>query len=151
MKSYFHSLIPFLPFLLKSPSTAISRTRPNSRQQPTLMNFSSIGLSQLLTTTICSLGTSRYIASGRIPRKYRLLLSRIVLGVFADPLPSNRRPIVARVCSRGNMFTESLPSNGSIRHNIQLPSEKNWHLQAVVLRWTGILSFLRKPQKLIDI
>jgi hypothetical protein len=30
---------------------------------------------------------------------------------------SNGRPIVARVCSRGNVFTESLPSNGSIRHN----------------------------------
>jgi hypothetical protein len=32
-------------------------------------------------------------------------------------LPSNGRPIVARVCFRGNVFTESLPSNGSIHHN----------------------------------
>jgi hypothetical protein len=39
-------------------------------------------------------------------------------GLFSEPLPSNGRPIVARVRLRGNMFTESLPSNGSIRHNI---------------------------------
>jgi hypothetical protein len=45
----------------------------------------------------------------------------IVLGVFTDPLPSNRRPIVGRVGSRGNVFTESLSSNGSIRHNIFTP------------------------------
>jgi hypothetical protein len=50
--------------------------------------------------------------------KHRLLLSRIVLGVFTDPLPSNRRPIVARVGSRGNVFTESLHINGSVSHNI---------------------------------
>jgi hypothetical protein len=33
------------------------------------------------------------------------------------PLPSNILPIVARVGSAGNVFTESLPRNGSIRHN----------------------------------
>jgi hypothetical protein len=36
-------------------------------------------------------------------------MSCIVLGVFTDPLPSNKRPIVARVGSRGDVFTESLP------------------------------------------
>jgi hypothetical protein len=46
------------------------------------------------------------------------LLSRIVLGVFSEPLPSNRRLIVAHFGSRGNVFTESLPSNGSVRYNI---------------------------------
>jgi hypothetical protein len=81
------------------------------------MNTSSTELSQLLTTNR-SLGTSRYIASGRTTRKTRLLLFLILLGVFPDPLPSNKRPIVAQVGSRGNVFTESLPSNGSIRHNI---------------------------------
>jgi hypothetical protein len=45
-------------------------------------------------------------------------LSRIVLGVLTDPLPSNRSPIVARVGFRENVFTESLPSNGSTRHNM---------------------------------
>jgi hypothetical protein len=45
--------------------------------------------------------------------KHRLLLFRILLGVFTVPLPSNRRPIVA--LSRGNVFTEPLRSNESIR------------------------------------
>jgi hypothetical protein len=44
-------------------------------------------------------------------------LSRTVLGVFTDPLPINRLPIVASVGSRGNMFTESLPSNESVGHS----------------------------------
>jgi hypothetical protein len=72
-------------------------------------------ISELLTSN-CSLGSSRYIASGRTHGKHCLLLSRIILGVFTDPLPSNRRPTVTRVGSSGNVFTESLPSNGSIRH-----------------------------------
>jgi hypothetical protein len=38
--------------------------------------------------------------------------------VFTDPLPSNRRLIVTLVGSRGNMFTESLPSNWSLRHTM---------------------------------
>jgi hypothetical protein len=80
------------------------------------MNYSSNELSQILPTHY-SIGTTHYITSERLPRKHRLLLSRIILGVFTDPLPSNRRPIVARVGSRRNVFTESLPSNGSIRHN----------------------------------
>jgi hypothetical protein len=33
-------------------------------------------------------------------------------------LSSNKCPIVAHVGSRGNVFTESLTSNGSMRHNI---------------------------------
>jgi hypothetical protein len=38
--------------------------------------------------------------------------------MFTGPLPSNRSPTVANVGSRGNVFTKSLPSNGSIHHNI---------------------------------
>jgi hypothetical protein len=38
--------------------------------------------------------------------------------MFTDLLPSNACPTVARVCFRGNVFTESLPSNGYTRHNI---------------------------------
>jgi hypothetical protein len=101
MKFSLHSLIHFLPFLvnhLRVPSPEFDQILDNN----------------------CSLETSRYIASGRTPGKHRLLLSRIDLGVFTDPLPSNRRPTVARVGSRGNVFTESLPINGSIRHNIIL-------------------------------
>jgi hypothetical protein len=47
-------------------------------------------------------------------RKQRLLLLKIV---FTAPLPSNRRPIVERVCC-GNVFTNPLPSNGYTRHSI---------------------------------
>jgi hypothetical protein len=64
------------------------------------------------------LGTSHYIASRQTPRKHRLLLSRIVLGFFTDPLSGIRRPIVACVGSRTNVFIESLPSNGYTRHSI---------------------------------
>jgi hypothetical protein len=50
--------------------------------------------------------------------KHHHLLSRIVVGVFTDPLSSNRRPIDARVGSRWNVFTELLPNSESIRHII---------------------------------
>jgi hypothetical protein len=39
----------------------------------------------------------------------------------AETLPSNGRPIAALVRFRGNVFTESLPSNGHIRHHILFP------------------------------
>jgi hypothetical protein len=39
-------------------------------------------------------------------------------GLFTDPLPSNGRPVVARVRFHGNVFTKSLSSSGSIRHSI---------------------------------
>jgi hypothetical protein len=47
-------------------------------------------------------------------RKHSLYCSS---GVFTEPLPTNRRPIVASVCLRGNVFTESLPNNGYTRHS----------------------------------
>jgi hypothetical protein len=60
-------------------------------------------------------------------------------GLFTDPLPSNGRPIVARVRSRGNVFTESLPSNGSIRHSIYVPTYSLNHLHYIrvylLCRW----------------
>jgi hypothetical protein len=52
--------------------------------------------------------------------KHYFLLSRIVLGVFIDPLPSNRRHMVARVGSRWNVFTESSTSNVCTRHSIYI-------------------------------
>jgi hypothetical protein len=39
-------------------------------------------------------------------------------GLFTHPLCNNRLPILVRVRMRGKVFTESLPSNGSIRHNV---------------------------------
>jgi hypothetical protein len=91
------------------------------------MNSSSTEFSQLLTTINCSHGTSHYIASGRTPWKHRLLLSRNVLDVFTDPLPSNRHPIVARVGSRGKVFAEPLPSNGSTGHNTLNRYRETWN------------------------
>jgi hypothetical protein len=44
-------------------------------------------------------------------------------GVFTDPLPSNGHPTVARVGSRGNVFTKLLPSNVCIPHNTKFSSE----------------------------
>jgi hypothetical protein len=67
----------------------------------------------------CSVPELYFITTLHGPRgKQRLLLSRIVSGVFTDPLPSNGRSIVVPVDSRGNVFAESLPNNGSIRHNM---------------------------------
>jgi hypothetical protein len=40
------------------------------------------------------------------------------LGVFTYPLARNIRHIFARIGFLGNVFTESLPNNGSLRHNI---------------------------------
>jgi hypothetical protein len=40
--------------------------------------------------------------------------------VFIGPLPSNGGPIVERLC-HGNVFADSLPSNGSTCHNILTP------------------------------
>jgi hypothetical protein len=37
---------------------------------------------------------------------------------FTDPLPRTRRLIVALLRLRGNVFTESLPSNGCARQSI---------------------------------
>jgi hypothetical protein len=65
-----------------------------------------------------------YNTSARTTQKPRPLYYRE--GWFIDLLPSNGRPIVARVRFRGNtsMFTESLPSNRSIRHNIFIYTDK---------------------------
>jgi hypothetical protein len=54
---------------------------------------------------------SAYIASGRTPRK-TLSQECVLIG----PLPSNGCPIVESVTT--GLFTEPLPSNGHMRHNI---------------------------------
>jgi hypothetical protein len=46
-------------------------------------------------------------------RKHKLYCSE---GLFTNLLPSNGRPTVARLRLCGNVFTESLNSNGYIRH-----------------------------------
>jgi hypothetical protein len=56
--------------------------------------------------------------------------------MFNDPLRSNGRPIVERVSFRGNVFTESLPNNESILHNMYLKYIINFdtNLHLVFLR-----------------
>jgi hypothetical protein len=106
MKSLHHA-IPFLSLL---------SDRFNS-SAPKLISWKA-GFSKLDSFLCCTVEfffiTNYHGSHG----KHRLLLYLIILSVFTDPSSSNRRPIVARVGSRGSVFTESLPSNGSIRHSM---------------------------------
>jgi hypothetical protein len=116
-KPCFHSLIPFLPFLLnhiRLPSPELDPFLDNNWLKWTLLQPNSLRSWQQLTAP---LQLPVVWPRGEPHGKHCLLLSRIVLRVFTDPLPSNKRPIVARFGSRGNMFTESLPSNGYTCHN----------------------------------
>jgi hypothetical protein len=112
MKSSFHRLIPFLVISLQ---LTIPKTRLNSLPQlPSsylgrLASWNSTFHSRLLFYT------AEHFA--RTTHKNSLYFSS---GVFTNPLPSNRYPIVARVDSSKNVFTESLPSNGYTRHNMIL-------------------------------
>jgi hypothetical protein len=118
MKSSFHSLISFLPFLLnhlRLPSPELDPVLDNNSVKWTLLQLNSLNFWQQL---IAPLELMVIWPRGWPQGKHRLLLSCIVLGVFTDPLPSNKRPIFARVGSHWKMFTEPLPSNGSISYNI---------------------------------
>jgi hypothetical protein len=99
MKSSFHSLIPSLLCLLNH----LGLSSPEL--DPVLDNNS--------FKRACS---SLYNHSERIMQKTQPLYCWE--GLFTDPLPNNGRHIIARVRFLGNMFTESLSSNESIRHNI---------------------------------
>jgi hypothetical protein len=110
MKYYFCSLIPFLHYFATAnseDSTQLNSSAPKliSRQAGVPKLYSSLH-SMLLNTSLQPLCTDH----GENP-------ASVIKEEFTDPLPSNGRPTVARVDSGGNVFTESLPSNGSIRHN----------------------------------
>jgi hypothetical protein len=90
----FHHLIPSLPFLLnrlRLPSLELDPLLDDNWLKWTLLQLNS----QLLTATTAPLELPVIQPRGGPHGKHRLLLSRIVLGVFTEPLPSNRRPIVA--------------------------------------------------------
>jgi hypothetical protein len=93
----------FLAISPQSPSTVISRTRPNSWQLTQVNSFST-ELSQLLRTN-CSFGTSRYIASWRTPRKTSSSMSRVIIGVFINPLPNSRRLLLRALAPAGMCLT----------------------------------------------
>jgi hypothetical protein len=139
MKSSRHSLIPFLPlfcswqfqrlYSVQFQAHISAGWRPENRL------FTSIYAAEHF-----------FITTLHRPCGKRLLLSRIVLDVFTYPLPSNRHPIVALVYSRGNVFTESLPSNGSIHHNNQYPSRdmnSSPHVSLIVIASANFLRWRR--------
>jgi hypothetical protein len=59
-------------------------------------------------------------------------------GLFTDTLSSNGRPIVARVRFRRNVFTDSSPSNESIRHSSMEIEVSNRQHYIGHYNWPGI-------------
>jgi hypothetical protein len=107
MKSSMHSLIHFLQLLLahlRLPSPELDPVLDNSLKRPFLSLYNPL---------------ARTTQETQPPYCVEVLIT--------DPLPSNGRP-VARVRFRGNMFTESLPSNGSKRLtiNTRLMRRRGW-------------------------
>jgi hypothetical protein len=98
MKSSFHRLYPSMPFLLKH------------------LGLPSPELDPILDNSLKRLSLFLYNPSARATQNTQLLYCWE--GLFTDPLPSKGRPILAHARFRWKVFTESLPSNGSMRHNI---------------------------------
>jgi hypothetical protein len=120
-KSSLHRLILSLPFLLNHLGLTSPELDPildNNSLKLTLLQLNSLNFWQKISqTTFLPL----YKLSARTTQKTQRLCCW--QGLFPDPLPSNWRLIVARVRFRGDVFTESLPSNGSICHNIYIRLE----------------------------
>jgi hypothetical protein len=109
MKSSFPSLVLFLPLFCSCQLNSIPSSYPGLLASRTRLDYccTSILVYAAEHFFITTLHGSR--------RKHSLYCWR---GVFTAPVPNNRRPIVARFGSRGNVFTESLSSNGYTRQNI---------------------------------
>jgi hypothetical protein len=103
---FFHSLTPFLPLFCNC------HFRRLDSVQFLCSQAGQAGISKLDSTETFFI-TTLYGPQ----RKHSFYCLR---GVFTDRSPINGRPIIARVCFRGNMFTKSLPSNGCTRHNIMI-------------------------------
>jgi hypothetical protein len=115
MKSSCHSLIPFLLFLLshlRLPSPELDPFLNNNWLNWTLLQVNSLNFWRQLKRPSLTF----YNTSTRTTQKTQPLYCSESL--FTDLLPCSGRPIVTRVGSRGNVLTESLPSNGSIHHTI---------------------------------
>jgi hypothetical protein len=64
------------------------------------------------------------VVSGRTQKKTPSLT---ITGRFIAPFPSNRRPYIVACSYVAGLFTEHLPRNGSMRHNIKTESkEAGW-------------------------
>jgi hypothetical protein len=111
VKSSFHSLIPFLPLFCSCQFRRLDSIQFLCSQAHTTAGWH-------IETRLTSLNwTLLYNHFERTTQKTQLLYCWE--GMFTAPLPSNRRPIAARVGSRRNVFTESLPSNGPIPQYVQ--------------------------------
>jgi hypothetical protein len=108
MKSPFHSLFPFLPFLLNH----LRLPSPDATQFSTTTDCSAWLRCLYSTTSVLYFRTLLIITLHGPRGKHSLYCWR---GLFTAALPSNRLPTVARVGSRGNVFTESLINNGYTR------------------------------------
>jgi hypothetical protein len=110
MKSSFHSLIPFLPLFC-----SCQFRRLDSIQFLCSKAHISAGW-RLETRLFCTIYAAEYFFITTLHGPRRKCSLCCWGDVFADPLPNNGRSIVVRFGSHGNVFTESLPSNESIRH-----------------------------------
>jgi hypothetical protein len=111
MKSSLHRLIPFLPLFCKWKFRRLDSVQFFCSQAHNLVGWS------LETRLLFHTAEHSFITTSHGPRRKHSLIT--------DPLPSNGRPIAVRVGSHRNVFTESLPSNGSIRHTIYNTSERH--------------------------
>jgi hypothetical protein len=114
MKPSFRSLIPFLPLFGSYQLNSIPSSSPRS-----LESRNSTRLLRLL----CSAKHVRITTLHGPRRKNSLYCWE---GLFTDPLSSNWHPIVACVRLCGNVFTESLPSNGSTCHNMKYKLQRSF-------------------------
>jgi hypothetical protein len=100
MNFSFHSLIFFLPLFCSSQAHIPACWHLETR----------LFTSRLFKHLLCPFIIPQYGPRRKQPLSYWG-------GLVSDLLPSNGRPVVARVRLRWNMFAESLTSNGSIRDN----------------------------------
>jgi hypothetical protein len=125
MESSFRNLIPFVALILRLsiPKTRLHSIPPLPSSYPArLASRNSTLISRfnysLFSATIITLYCRTFLIM-KLQGSRRKQSMYCWGGVFTSSLPSNRRRIVARFGSRGNVFKESLPSNGYIhtRHN----------------------------------
>jgi hypothetical protein len=136
MKSSLHSLIHFFPFLLNHlqlPSPELDPILSNSLKRPSV---------------------SLYNPSAWATQKTASLLLRRE-SLFTDLLPSNGCPIVAYVHFHGNVFTESLPSNEYVLHNIKYIQQQNNMTACSCLRkrpiWHGVYTCFNLCQECYEL
>jgi hypothetical protein len=124
-KSSFHSLIPILILFcnyefrrINSIQFLCSRAHIPAGWRPETRLFALVSTtpldstpSRLLNVSICNPGHGPH-------RKHSLYCCR---GLFTAVYSSNGHPIIGCVGSRGNVFKESLTSNGFTHHNIIHP------------------------------